>query len=370
MIAITLGSPNLFVKGMVEVIITDPTTGNIIGYDNVSSESAVSTSVNMGEVTGGFGNPLLINIPDTTRISGTLTSQAFSLQQRALTSGGKISMAGIIPYCETVVAGEYLTVTKQPALAYGQPSSDSNGWCYVRPHGQGTYQGTNYGVNLSTKVVDFVATPGTSYDVFYFTAANAAEVLTLPASFNPTVATVRLKYGVYAKQNNSVSNGTLQGYLYFVVPRAQFTGDAGVGANQTSNSTTDYNWTALMPDSNMMECVDCGANDSDYAYYIYAPCDMTQNRIVSLGVIGGNSISFAMDRSARIPLVAVYDNGYAGTPIYSDLTFTSTNNPDFSITQDGVVTASGPAGSDASAIIRISTGTISIDVTATATVAS
>lgn len=288
--AITLGDPNLFVKGMVEVVVTDPETGNIIGYDNVASESAVSTSVNMGEITGGFGNPLLINIPDTTRISGTLTSQAFSLQQRALTTGGNVSANGVVSYCETITASTTtLTVTKQPVKAYGQNDSDTTGWCYVRPHGSATYQGTNYEVNLTTKaVVNFTATVGTQYDVFYFVNLISSEVLALQSSFNPAVATVRLKYGVYAKQNNSISHGTLAGYLYFVVPRAQFTGDAGIGANQTSNSTTSYDWVALMPDSNLMDCSNCGANSDDYAYYIYAPCGDANSAItgfLSLGPI-------------------------------------------------------------------------------------
>lgn len=340
--AITLGDPNLFVKGMVEVVVTDPKTGNIIGYDNVSSESAVQTSVNMGEITGGFGNPLLMTIPDTTRITGTLTSQAFSLQQRALTSGGNISYNGTVSFCETITAsGNTLTVTKQPVKAYGQPESDTQCWCYVRQHGVGTYVGTNFSVDPSTKQVSgFSAVSGQQYDVFYFISMLSAQVLTLPAAFNPTVATIRLKYGVYAKQNNSVSNGTLQGYLYFVVPRAQFTGDAGIGANQTTNSTTSYDWTALMPDSNMMECADCGDTDSDYAYYIYAPCGDVTSAIASLAVVGG-PLNVTAGVTAQIPLVCLMKNGEVITPQYSDFNYMSEDNGVASVDDMGVVSYIG-----------------------------
>lgn len=349
--AITLGNPNLFVKGMVEAIITDPTTGNIIGYDNVSSESAVSSSVSMGEITGGFGNPLLINIPDTTRITGTLTSQAFSLQQRALTSGGKLSYNGTASYCETITASEAtLTVTKQPVKAYGQPSEDTECWCYVREHGTGAYIGTNYGVDPSSKQVsEFAAVSGKQYDVFYFVSIASAQVLALPASFNPSVATIRLKYGVYAKQNNSVSNGTLQGYLYFVVPRAQFTGDAGIGANQTSNSTTAYDWTAVMPDSNMMECADCGTNDSDYAYYIYVPCGGDDAAVVGLAVVGGG-VSVASGETKQIPILYVMDDGTAVTPVYSSMTYQSSAN--------GVATAN-----NSGQVSGVSAGTATVTIT-------
>lgn len=337
--AITLGNPNLFVKGMVEAIITDPTTGNIIGYDNVSSESAVTSSVNMGEITGGFGNPLLINIPDTTRITGTLTSQAFSLQQRALTSGGKLSYNGIASVCETVTAtGTSLTVSKNPAKAYGQPASDTKCWCYVREHGTGSYVGTNYGVDPSTRTVDgFSAVSGRQYDVFYFTSMASAQVLALPASFNPSVATIRLKYGVYAKQNNSVSNGTLQGYLYFVVPRAQFTGDAGIGANQTNNSTTAYDWTAVMPDSNMMDCADCGDTDSDYAYYIYVPCGGDDIAVTGLAVVGGG-MAISSGSTKQIPVLYVMDNGTAITPEYSSMEYQSSATSVATVNASGQVT--------------------------------
>lgn len=309
--AITMGNPNLFVKGMVEVIVTDPETGNIIGYDNVASESAVNTSVNMGEITGGFGNPLLINIPDTTRISGSLTSQAFSLQQRALMTGGSVTQTGVVSYCETITAtGTTLTVTKNPVKAYGQNESDTNGWCYVREHGAATYPGTNYEIDLTTKnVVNFTATSGTQYDVFYFVDLLGSQVLALQSSFNPAVATIRLKYGVYSKTNNSVSHGTLVGYLYFVVPRAQFTGDAGIGANQTSNSTTSYDWVALMPDNNMMDCSNCGANSQDYAYYIYAPCGDQSGNVKSFITLGPVFVEQGQTVDLRKYVYALMKNG-------------------------------------------------------------
>lgn len=366
--AITLGNPNLFVKGMVEAIVTDPTTGNIIGYDNVSSESAVSSSVNMGEITGGFGNPLLINIPDTTRITGTLTSQAFSLQQRALTSGGTLSYNGTASVCETITAtATTITVTKQPVKAYGQPASDSYCWCYVRQHGSATYVGTNYGVDPDTRNVDgFTAVIGQQYDVFYFTSMASAQVLALPASFNPSVATIRLKYGVYAKQNNSVSNGTLQGYLYFVVPRAQFTGDAGIGANQTTNSTTAYDWTAVMPDSNMMECADCGDNDSDYAYYIYVPCGGDDVSVVGLAVIGGG-LALSNGTTKQIPIVYVMDDGTTVTPEYSNMSYQSSAPGVASVSESGQVTGEGTGSAIITATLLKSDGN-SLTATANVTV--
>lgn len=325
--AITLGNPNLFVKGIVEAIITDPATGNIIGYDNVASESAITSTVNMGEITGGLGNPLVMNIPDTTRITGSLTSQAFSLEQRALASGGNISYNAIVPVCETITAtNATLTVTQTPVKAYGQSASDTYGWCYVRPHGQQTYEGTNYGVDLGSKEVqNFVALVGSQYDVYYFVNMASAKVLPLSTSFNPTVASVRLKYAVYAKQNNSVSNGTLQGYLHFVVPYAQFTGDVGVNANQTTNGTTNYDWTAIAPDNGIMSCVDCGDGGSNLAYYVYVPCGNATQDVQALIVVAGGVIQSAESTeqlSVQLPVRYYMPNGETVQPIYTDLMYT------------------------------------------------
>lgn len=322
--AITLGNPNLFVKGIVEAIITDPATGNIIGYDNVASESAITSTVNMGEITGGLGNPLVMNIPDTTRITGSLTSQAFSLEQRALASGGNISYNAIVPVCETITAtNATLTVTQTPVKAYGQSASDTYGWCYVRPHGQQTYEGTNYGVDLTTKAVqNFVAVANSQYDVYYFVNMASAKVLPLSTSFNPTVASVRLKYAVYAKQNNSVSNGTLQGYLHFVVPYAQFTGDVGVNANQTTNGTTNYDWTAIAPDNGIMSCVDCGDGGSNLAYYVYVPCGDALQDVQALIVVGGGlTVTEGYSGTYQIPVKYYMSNGDTIQPDYSKLTF-------------------------------------------------
>ena len=332
---IKLGNPNLFVKGMVEARVIDPGTGNIIGYDNVSTEAAVTSSMTMGEITGGFGNPLLINIPDTTRITGTLTSQAFSLKQRSLIAGGNLEYNAIVPVCETIKAtGTTLTVSKQPEKAQGQSAEDTYAWCYVREHGKTEFIGFNWQVDLSTKqVVQFNAVADTSYDVFYFSKSASAMQLSLPNSFNPSVATIMLKYGVYAKQNNSVSNGTLQGYLYFIVPRAQFSGDVGISANQTSNSTTNYDWTAITSDEGIMDCDDCDNITSYQAYYIYSPCD-PDSAVDSVVVIGSTSVEAGEDLELAVYLL-MDDEQSIVTPDYSKLSFvvadttiaTTTGNP-------------------------------------------
>lgn len=319
--AIRLGDPNIFLKGIVEQIYYNPTTGNIIGYDNVATDGAIETDVNLQEITGGFGNPVVGVIPDSTRMTGTYTSAAFSLHTRQMITGGNLHYNAVSPVCETITAtGTTLTVSKTPAKHYAQPLSDVKAWCYVKPVGAANYMGTNYGVDITTKQVNYTVVAGQSYEVFYFTENQSAQVLELPDMFNPSVVTISQKYGVYAKQNSTVSHGTLQGYLYVVVPRAILNGNAGVSANQTDAATTDGSWMALSPDQNMMVCDDCANASKTFAYYIYVPCGGETAAVADLAVIGGG-VSVKVNETAQIPVVYVMPDGSTQTPTYTNLTY-------------------------------------------------
>lgn len=332
------GNPNLFVQGVVEQTLYDPSTGNIVGFDNVGSDVALNYTFELSELTGGFNNRVVGLIPHSTRLSGTYTSQAFSINARQLLTGGNISYGGIAPVCETVNAsGNTLFVTKTPSKSYSQASDDEYGWCQVRVHGSTQYDGINYGIDLDTKAVrDFVATIGVQYDIFYFTEWTSAQVLTLPASANPAVVTVHQKWGVYAKQNNKVSEGTLQGYLYVVVPNAMLMGDAGLDGNQTTNVKTNYNWQAITPDHCLPACDSCNGNTDNLCYYIYVPCgDMTQS-VCELAVVGGE-LNITKGNSMQIPVKYIMPDNSLAQPVYSDLSYNSKNEDIATVSEDGQV---------------------------------
>jgi len=339
--AITLGTPNLFLKGIAEQTFYDPTTGNIVGFDNVASEAAISTSVNLQEVVGGMGNALVGVFPDTVRLTGTYTSQAFSLETRRLITGGILAYNATAPVCETVTAasGAKLTVAKTPVKHYGQPAGDTDCWCYVKPQGAATYSGQNYKVNpTSREVVDFVPTDGTAYEVYYFAQNASAQSLSIPDVFNPVNVTVSTKYGVYAKQNNAVTGGTLQGWLYVIVPVAMLTGDAGVSANQTANATTDGSWMAVSPDSAGLSCADCAQSGNALAYYVFVPCGDATVNVLELAVVGGGVTVTAGGDPVQIPVKYVMPGDMMVQPVYTDLTYVSSNTSTATVSNDGKVT--------------------------------
>lgn len=351
--AITLGTPNLFLKGIAEQTFYDPTTGNIVGFDNVASEAAISTSVNLQEVVGGMGNALVGVFPDTVRLTGTYTSQAFSLETRRLITGGILAYNAVAPICETVTgASNKLTVEHTPVKHYGQGAADEYCWCYVKPQGAATYSGQNYKVDPATREVkDYAAEDGKTYEVYYFAENASAQSLSIPDVFNPVNVTVSTKYGVYAKQNNAVTGGTLQGWLYVVVPVAMLTGDAGVSANQTTNATTDGSWMAVSPDSAGLSCADCAQSGNALAYYVFVPCGDATVNVLELAVVGGGVTVTAGGDPVQIPVKYVMPGDMMVQPVYTDLTYVSANTSIATVDNAGMVT--GVAAGNTSVTITL-----------------
>lgn len=370
MTTFNFGDPNLFCQGVVEQTLFDPATGNVIGYDKVGSDVAVKYTFEFSEITGGFNNALVGLIPHTTRLTGTYTSQAFSLSARALLAGGELGYNAVSPVCETVNAtGTKLTVSKTPAKAYSQPTDDVYCWAQVREHGTTRYAGTNYKLDPASKeVVDFVATSGKDYDVFYFTALTSAQVMSLPEAANPSVVSVHQKWGIYANSNGERSNGTLQGYLYIVVPRALLEGDAGLDGNQTSNAKTNYNWRAVAASDNIPVCDDCGSSVNALGYYVYVPCGDTTQKVEALAVIGGG-VTVAQGGTAQIPVKYIMPNGQIEQPVYTDLTYAvaSDGASIASVSTAGVVTGSAAGNTVVTITLTNSTGTLTTECTVTVT---
>ena len=338
------GNPNLFAQGVVEQTLYDPKTGNVIGYDRLGTDVAIQYTFEFSEITGGFQNQLAGMIPHTTRMSGTYTSAAFSMESRALLSGGNLKYGGIAPICEVITASETtLTVTNTPSRAYAQEASDPYCWCQVREHGATSYTGQNYGVDPTTKQVQgFTAIAGKQYDVFYFTVWASAQELGLPVAADPSAVTVHQKWGIYASQNGSKKSGTLQGFLYVIVPLAILEGDAGMNGNQTSNTTSSYNWRAVTNNENVPSCNSCERNDNNYGYYVYVPCAGAASSVSGLVVVGG-VVNAPVGVPTQIPVKYYMPDGSTLQPNYSDLTYTpSVSSGIITVSASGQVTVNEP----------------------------
>lgn len=337
-VSIRFGDPNLFVKGVAEQIYMDPLTGNIVGYDRTSADSAVTMSVTLSEVTGGMGNKLLGVLPDTTRVTGSYTSAAFSLETRRLITGGALAYDAICPVCETITAeSTTLTVTKTPVPSYEQDPDAYECWCHVSEKDGGPQKGANYGIDRSTKeVLYFLAEAGKTYEVTYYVHNTSAYGMTVPNFWNPVVMTVQTRYGVYGKQGKNEKQGILKGWLYFIVPRAILTANAGFEASQTATGGTDGSWLALSNRQENMPYCRCDTGVTPIAYYVYVPCGDETVKVQSL-VITGGGLMVQAGKEARLPLKMVMADDTLLQPDFSRLNYSSSDDSVATVDGEGMV---------------------------------
>lgn len=355
--AITIGKPKEFLKGMVRAKFIEPETGNILGYDEFLSEGSTALDQNIEEIAAGLGNKLIGVLTDTTRLTGTITSRAFSLEQRQLITGGALSYNATANVCETVTAvGSTLTVTGTPVKHRAQPSSDTTAWCYVREHNASEWAGTNYRVDLSTKqVLDYIATNGEQYDVFYNVQSASALELAIPSNLDKKVVTIELEYGRFSMQNDSSTHSTFVGWSNLIIPRAILTGDGGMTGSQTESSPTSYTWTALAPNTSTIACGVCNPQ-SAYAYIINVPCGDPTVAVEELATIGGG-ITLEVGATKQFPVVYVMPDGSPVTPTYTDLTYVSAATGTATVSAAGVIEGVAAGDTTVTATLEKSDGT-------------
>lgn len=304
----------VYAKGTMDVWCWNPSTGDLDYYSNKIQTNQFQTSVNLSPINAGVGNPVVINLPDTSQITLTLTAADMSLHARRLATGGTISYNGIIPVVESITpASTSLQLSRPPVAAYGM----SGVYAFV------DNDGTAYTVDTDTYIVqDFTATPNQTYCVRYFTRAASAQELRISSVFAPAVEVVMIRIPAYSAQGSAANQGSHVGDFYIWIPRMQFNGNAGTDASQTAASTTDISGTALSYD----EAVNAGScSDSDsygsLAYMVYMPLAGQTSAVSGLAVVGG-SVSVAVGSTVQIPVKYVIDNQLV-QPNYADMTYES-----------------------------------------------
>lgn len=304
----------VYAKGTMDVWCWNPATGDLDYYSNKIQTNQFQTNVNLSPVNAGVGNPVVINLPDTSEATLTLTAADVSLAARRLSVGGTISYNGIIPFCEAVTAdGTSLQVSNPPVAAYGM----SEAYAFI------DNDGTAYQIDTDSYIVqNFTATAGQTYQVRYFIRAASAQELRIASVFAPAVEVVMLRIPAYSAQGSTANQGSHVGDFYIWIPRMQFNGNAATDASQTAASTTDISGTALSYDEavNANSCEESERYGA-LAYMVYMPLAGATSAVEGLAVVGGG-ISVKAGDSAQIPVKYVI-NGQLVQPNYADMTYTS-----------------------------------------------
>lgn len=304
----------LYVKGTVDITMFDTTSDDVIYSSNKLQSNQIQTSVNLGAVQGGLGNPTLINLPDTPNFTLSMTAADFSLEAQGLQVGALPTYNAVVPVSESVVCTSgKLTVSGTPVA----PLGTSTGAII------GTVDGTAY--TFSGQEITFPSgTNGTSYCVKYYVQKLQAQQLTVSTLFAPMVVRALIAMPVFSSTTSDVSTGSRVGTLYITVPRLQLNGDVNIDASQTTASTTVLNATALSFDEYQSATGNaCAQDEPKLAYMTLDLSDEdTYAHVVKLVVVGGGVSGSASDVVDN-PVLLLMDNGETQPiPDYSDFTWT------------------------------------------------
>lgn len=368
---ITFSDPYLYAKGTCNVIVSDPATGDIDYQSSKVQTNQLSTSVDMGAIRAGLGNGIAIQLAGDATVDLSLTAADFNLKARGLQVGSTPFYGAAAPVCESITAtGATLTVSRD-AVA---PQGYGKVLAYVAKSGSANYVGTDgtaYTINESKQVVGFSAENGTTYLVYYWVTNPSAQQLTINGAFAPAIKHVTAQIAVYSTEGaNSGNRGSQVGWLYYIIPRMQFGGNAATSGDQTSPATTELSGTALTYEAAAAGgvCVDCAL--PELAYMVYVPFDATEG-IMGLAVVGG-SVTVTASSSAQIPVKLYMADGTLVQPDFSALTFTATSAPSGTTVgqHTGVITAGSTTGDFDVTVVLTADATISTVVAVTVASAS
>lgn len=331
--AYTFVPAELFSKGIVYAEFFDPATDNLLGYSRYVADFALQGSMNNGEVVAGPGSALVMMIPDTTRLNVTATTADSALNNMALPVGSTVGGNGVIETVTAVTASS-ATLSLSNAVA---PLGGGNGAVAYVISSSGSdnsvvnaQSGVAHAVNDSTGAIqEFTAVPGNTYCVKYFIRNSSAEMLTIPALFQPKVVRAHFAVNCYAKNTGSdVLSSSLYKIRHYYFPYYVFTNPLEDTLSQTATGTVNLSGTCLSYQEALSDGdVVCSVDSSGVYGYVVDEMisDSTGTSLVDgIYFIGlGSGISIAAGETAALP-VKYSINGVL-TPIsdMSQVTFTS-----------------------------------------------
>jgi len=216
----------------------------LISYAETLTDTSIDVSTTLEEIRAGKGNKLWAKYAHTSGFNMTLNNVMFDTNFMALNLGTLAQVGGDGIYEEAITASvnDALTVTETPQDFMGLGVI---GWYRLETESAWTK------MTLSTaKTFTAVGVvSGSTYCVKYVYTNDAMEVITVPATIVPDIATVILKVGLYAGE--TFENATNQvGILEIEVPRFMFNGTQTLSMTAAGVSSNDFSGSALVYNSN------------------------------------------------------------------------------------------------------------------------
>ena len=347
---ITFTDKSLFLKGIGNVLLTDPDTGDILYQSKQFNTGNITTSVNMSEIRAGLGNPVVAALPSDANLNVEFTAADFSLFAKGAQVGAAMSYGAPVPVAQTVTAsGTSISIDVSDGVPVAELGM-SEAMCYVQVVDAASpiaRDGKAYPITSGGAVTGFEATNGVKYKVWYYIQKATAHKAVIGSLMDPRVVHFTASFAVYANVGGSANSGTRVGWLYVTVPRLKLQANAGINGDQSNNDTTIISGMALSEDSAVVSDVTdlCGDASNDLAYYVYSPCSDAQ--IVQGLVVIGGVVSLPISTSKQIPVYLVMpDNSLVKPTSYSTgFTYTGTGLPSgTTVSAAGVIAAGSTAG--------------------------
>ncbi len=331
------------------VTVSRPLSGEVLYYSNKLTEATGTTSVTMGEIRAGVGNPIVAVIPSDSNATLEITDVNLSLAMRAYQTGGLHGYGAPTLVCDDLIGGEgtlYISSAKHGTPVAGQGFSEA--FAYVQEVGaQSTISGDGipYPIGEGNEIEGFAAEDGKTYKVWYWVNAATTEYATILANIDPTVVNVRLVYPVYSNVKED-GTGSRIGSLVVVYPFLKLNGAAGITGNGSSNATTSISGTAISFEESVVQsgCGACSDGSADLVHYLYVPCDNGSSAIQGMYVLGG---AYQVDtgETGKVPVMLMV-NGYPAVPDPAYLSCVALETPPTgtSLLQNGTVNAGSTEG--------------------------
>lgn len=317
-----LNNPALYLKGTCEVTIKRPSDGQIVFQSNKVATNNFSSSVDMGEIRAGLGNPIAIQLPSNAAVNLDLTTADFSMQARAMQVGTEVAYNAIVPVCASIKAsGTTLSLPDgaSPVAMYG----DAAPYAYVTYDGASD-PGKAYTISNAGAIEGFTAVANSTYNVIYYEHRADSQYFAISSMIAPGIYSVSAKMAVFSTEGTNAGNrGSQVGWANYIIPRMQFGGDVATSGSQTDPATTALSGTALSYEEGVEAgaCVDC--NFPNLAYMTYEPLSFNANNaIVGMVVIGGTNLTLTVGDTMVIPLKYAMANNTLVQPNYNDITWT------------------------------------------------
>lgn len=315
---INLGNPYLYLKGTCNVNVRDIQSGDVVFSSSKVMTNNITTEVDMGAIRAGLGNPIAIQLPSNSALNIDLTTGDFNMQARAMQLGSQVSYNAIVPKCVSITA-EGNTISLPAGTEAVADYGMSAAYAYVTG---GNNNGQAYLIGDNGRIQNFAAVSGETYSVQYFERQANAQALPISAMFAPGVYHVTAQMAVYSTSGgNDSTRGSQVGWVYMIIPRMQFAGNASTNGSQTDAATTVLSGTALSFEEAAQEgvCADCLY--PNLAYMTYVPMSLSDGSIAGLAVIGGG-VELSMGATAVLPVKFVMRDNSLVQPNYSQLTYT------------------------------------------------